>query len=209
MKKNNASFYALAVTWLIFILALSIAMPLLIRPFYYAHIDALNLTATGFTRAEIIEAFDRMMDFCFFGGEFSTGVMRFSESGKSHFEDVGRLFRLDMGLLILTALIIIFTWKKQKEMKLNGHSPRYTGAKWLLILFVVIALAGSIDFSETFIIFHKIFFPGKTNWWFDPAKDQIILVLPEVYFRNCAILIVATLFVLCGIFMWREHRKHD
>ncbi len=203
-KKNKSLFISAAVAWALFILALSIAMPLIIRPFYYAHIDALNLTETGFSKPEIIQAFDEMMDFCFFGGEFSTGVMRFSESGKSHFEDVGRLFRLDMAILAVSSLFLILTAGKRKNMHYFTHTPRYYGAAGLLAVFVVIALLGSIDFSETFIIFHKIFFPGKTNWWFDPALDQIILVLPEVYFRNCAILIVGTLFALCGFFIAKE-----
>ncbi|MDY6096348.1 MAG: DUF1461 domain-containing protein [Oscillospiraceae bacterium] len=38
-----------------------------------------------------------------------------------------------------------------------------------------------------------MFFPGKTNWLFDPRTDQIILILPDTYFRNCAILALALL----------------
>ncbi|MBR0385243.1 MAG: TIGR01906 family membrane protein [Erysipelotrichaceae bacterium] len=207
MKKNNSLFALIAVSWALLILTVSIAVPLVIRPFYYAHIDALHLTDSGFSREEIVEAYDEMMDFCFFGGEFSTGVMKFSEDGKSHFEDVGRLFRLDFAVMIVSAVIVAVTWKKQKELRWRMHTCLYWGGMGLLLFFAVIAFIGSFDFSQTFIVFHKIFFPGKTNWWFDPGRDQIILVLPEIFFRNCAILIVGTLFALCGAAILGDRKK--
>ena len=40
-----------------FILTFSIGLPIYVRPFYYAHIEPMNLEAkSGFTREEIIEA---------------------------------------------------------------------------------------------------------------------------------------------------------
>ena len=53
------------------------------------------------------------------------------------------------------------------------------------------------------MVFHAIFFPGKDNWIFDPAADQIILVMPEVLFRNCALLIGGVLLACCaGLVLW-------
>lgn len=49
------------------------------------------------------------------------------------------------------------------------------------------------------MLFHAIFFPGKDNWLFDPATDQIIQVMPEAFFRNCAILIGLVLLACCAI----------
>ena len=41
----------------------AIAAPILCRPFYYAHIDALDLTERiGLSETEIRRAFDEMMD---------------------------------------------------------------------------------------------------------------------------------------------------
>ena len=39
------------------------------------------------------------------------------------------------------------------------------------------------------MIFHSLFFPGKTNWPFDWRTDPIILVLPQDFFLHCALLI--------------------
>ena len=45
------------------VLSGSIAVPLLCRPFYYAHIQALDLTGyTGLTVEQIRQAFDQVMD---------------------------------------------------------------------------------------------------------------------------------------------------
>jgi len=55
----------------------------------------------------------------------------------------------------------------------------------------------ALDFDRAFEIFHKLFFPGKDNWLFDPLKDEIINILPEEYFRNCAIAIGALVLILC------------
>ena len=64
------------------------------------------------------------------------------------------------------------------------------------VILIVAALAAT-DFDRAFTIFHSIFFPGKENWLFDPATDPVILLLPEEFFRNCAIAIAVSLLGLC------------
>jgi integral membrane protein (TIGR01906 family) len=63
--------------------------------------------------------------------------------------------------------------------------------------FLVIGGLAAINFDVAFTVFHKIFFPGKSNWLFDWNKDQIIRILPQDFFMNCAILILASIIVLC------------
>ena len=55
-----------------------------------------------------------------------------------------------------------------------------------------------MDFDRAFVVFHALFFPGKTNWLFDPNEDQIINILPQEFFRSCAILIFGILLVGCA-----------
>ena len=67
----------------------------------------------------------------------------------------------------------------------------------------MVAGLAALDFDRAFVVFHAIFFPGKDNWIFDPATDQIILVMPEVFFRNCALLIGGVLLACCaGLILW-------
>lgn len=58
--------------------------------------------------------------------------------------------------------------------------------------------SGGADFSRAFTVFHAVFFPGKDNWLFNPATDEIILIMPERFFLNCALLIGAVLLSACG-----------
>ena len=68
---------------------------------------------------------------------------------------------------------------------------------------LVIGSLAALDFDRAFVVFHALFFPGKDNWIFDPAADQIIWVMPEVFFRNCALLIGALLLAGCGaLILW-------
>ena len=78
------------------VLSASIAVPLLCRPCYYAHIKALNLDGyTGLSVEQIKEAFDQVMDYCLgLRPDFAAGVLPFSASGASHFADVRVLFLL-------------------------------------------------------------------------------------------------------------------
>ncbi|MBQ7327319.1 MAG: DUF1461 domain-containing protein, partial [Clostridia bacterium] len=48
-----------------------------------------------------------------------------------------------------------------------------------------------------FRIFHTIFFPGKDNWLFSWYEDEIIRILPQNFFMNCAILIFVSIVLLC------------
>ena len=66
-------------------------------------------------------------------------------------------------------------------------------------VFLAVGALAATDFDRAFVIFHSIFFPGKTNWIFDWRTDPIILLLPEDFFRNCAILILVLLVFWCAV----------
>ena len=187
-------------------LSASIAVPLLCRPFYYAHIEALNLDGyTGLSVEQIREAFDQVMDYCLgLRPDFAAGVLPFSESGASHFADVRVLFLLDLWVAVisLAALVILFIISRRKKLTpapLMGHGPGFWAAIGLGGLFLIVGALAATNFERAFVIFHSLFFPGKTNWLFDWRTDPIILLLPEDFFRNCAILILALLIFWCVI----------
>ncbi len=213
MKKSNTLAVVMIIVTALFILSLSIALPILFRSFYYWHISLLKLPQeTGFTYDQIKTAYDEMLDFCLgLRSVFSTGVLRFSESGMLHFVDVRGLFLLDLAVLIVSFLLIVLTWVLKKKgivepCRFHGHTPEYYGAELLAAVFIMITLLSLGNFDRTFVIFHKVFFPGKTNWLFNPYEDEIINVLPEVFFRNCAIAIVAILIGLCVYFIIRDQK---
>lgn len=203
MKQSRILTLLCAVLAALTLLTAAIAVPILCRPFYYAHITPLHLCEqTGLTREEIKTAFDEMLDFCLGGKEFSTGVLRWSEEGKSHFEDVRVLFLLDLRALAvcalaLAALLIAARLTGRRCARPLGRGPAFWAGAGLAAAFAAVGALAAADFDRAFTVFHTLFFPGKDNWLFDPDTDQIINILPQTFFRNCAILILAILLLGC------------
>ena len=105
MKQSKILSVLLAVLTACLVLSSSVAVPILCRPFYYAHIGPLGLVqATGLTEEAIRQAYDVMLDFCLGAPEFSTGALSWSQSGRDHFADVRVLFLLDLAVLAIGAV---------------------------------------------------------------------------------------------------------
>ena len=218
MKTSKLLTVVLAILTAVVLLTAAISAPILCRPFYYAHIGPLELCEeTGLSREEIKTAFDEMMDFCVGNAEFSTGVLRWSESGKSHFADVRVLFLLDLkalaaAILVLAIVLIVSRLTGRRPSKLLGRGPAFWAGTGLAAVFVVVGALAATDFDRAFTVFHSIFFPGKDNWLFDPVEDQIINILPQTFFMNCAILILVILLLGClALILWDvlPRRKKD
>ena len=205
IKQSKLLSVFLSVVLALLVLTTSIAVPILCRPFYYAQIGPLGLVEyTGLSEEQIRTAYDEMMDFCVGkSDEFSTGILPWSEEGKAHFVDVKRLFLLDLSVMagcviLLTADFILRSRRKLRPYRFLGRGPSFWAAAGMGGAFAVIGTLAAVDFSRAFVIFHTLFFPGKTNWLFDWRTDAIILILPEVFFASCAVLIVGLLLVWCA-----------
>lgn len=190
----------------------SIATPILIRPFYYAQIQPLELeSASGLSRDEIIQAYDEVLDYCIGASdEFSAGVLPFSASGSAHFADCRVLFILDLWLLAGSVIVIVLLKlydKRRRLPRLGRHGAPFWGAAGMATLLALIGIAAATDFDRAFTVFHSLFFPGKDNWVFNAATDPVILIMPEAFFRNCAILILAVLLVISAVIIILDKRK--
>lgn len=179
----------------IFILSVAILIPIAFRPFYYWQIDPLGIPASsGFSKEEILVAFNDVLDFIWFHAPFKMGNLKYSSEGKAHFEDCVFLFHLDLWLCVITAVILLtlFILKKTRVIKIADFfrfPPSFYGASVLLLFVIAVLIYGLIDFKGLFATFHHVLFPGKENWIFDPDVDQFILILPEQFMVNAGILI--------------------
>ena len=193
---------AQAILLALVILAGSIAAPILFRPFFYWHIQPLDLVDNaGITAGEIKEAYREMMNYCIgVSDTFSVGVLPFSADGAAHFADVRKLFLLDLWVLFISAalLIPVAYCHRMRPVRLAGHTPGFWSAAGLGAAFLTVGVLAAVNFRKAFEVFHKIFFPGKDNWVFDTRKDPVIKMLPMEFFRNCAILIGAFLVLCCA-----------
>ena len=206
MKTSKPLSLLLSLLTALLVLSGSIAVPLLCRPFYYAHIGPMGLSAyTGLSAEQIKEAFDQVMDFCLgLRPDFAAGVLWFSQSGADHFADVRKLFLLDLWVaaLSLAALVCVFFYCRRRRVRpycFRGYGPGFWAATGLGVAFLTVGGLAALDFDRAFVLFHALFFPGKDNWIFDWQTDPVILILPEEFFRNCAILILALLRVWCAV----------
>ena len=188
----------------ILIITVSIGLPIYVRPFYYSQIDALNIEQySGADRETIIEAYDELLDYLTIPGkEFKTGDFKYSESGKSHFEDCKVLFDLNLYALITAlkglGILLILRGNDVFEMlRPFGMNVMFSSGAFTLGGFAIIGGLCAIDFDRAFTVFHKIFFPGKDNWLFNWWEDEIIRILPQDFFMNCAILILVSIVTLC------------
>ena len=194
----------------LFLLTVSIGLPIYIRPFYYAHIGAYDLEGlSGYSEAQIREAYDEVLDYLTLPGrEFGTGELPHSPEGKAHFEDCKVLFDLNASILLLSGAILavlFFMRRRWGDYRIGKHSALLWAAVLSLTAPMIIGALAALDFDRAFVIFHSIFFPGKTNWVFDWYADPIIRVLPQEFFRNCAILIGGGLVTMAGgILVWEN-----
>jgi integral membrane protein (TIGR01906 family) len=204
MKKilNHGLTILLIFSLIILMITISIGLPIYFRPFYYLHINGLEMVEnTGWSYEVIKEAYDQVLDFLVLNKPFGTGLLKYSEEGKAHFVDCKVLFDLNFWCLVSSLLItiIIFILSKLKIIEIKKYlkfDPIFYSSLFAILIPVVVGILASIDFDRAFEVFHTIFFPGKNNWLFDPRTDEIILVMPQDFFMHCAILIGASLLIL-------------
>ena len=181
--------YALLVAVLVLLLSTAVGLGFIhiTNQPYLESVDKLEIPETsGFSREEILENYNAVMDFLspFSNKPFALPTMEYSPSGARHFEDCKPIFNAVylLGLLAFLALALL-VWRK----KLSRNLLRTSGVLTLAIP-MVFGCAIAIDFNKAFVLFHKLFF-SNDDWLFDPATDEVITILPEEFFMQCAVLI--------------------
>ena len=215
MKSSRTLSALFALGLFLLILTVSIGLPIYLRPFYYAHIDAMGLPEySGYSRETIRTAYDAVLDYLTLPGRaFSTGALPHSQEGAAHFADCKVLFDLNRNVLLGSAAVLAVLGLLRKTGKAGPYRlGKHSAARWAaigaLIAPVVIGGLAATNFDKAFVIFHRIFFPGKSNWLFDWRTDPIILVLPQDFFMHCAMLIGAGLLIFSlGILIFDVFRE--
>ena len=134
-----------------------------------------------------------------------------SASGLHHFAVVKGLFHLTQGVAIVALPIFYLFWKQVIQ---KGFLPLYRrGLLIMLSLPLVLGLVGVfIGFEQFFTLFHQILFVGDDTWLFDPAKDPVILILPENFFLHAFLLFFCLYELLFGfmyLLSWKKLPKKE
>ena len=149
---------------------------------YAADLTRLHiLEDTDFSRAEIMENYNAVMDFLspFSNEPFSLPTMKYSQSGAGHFEDCKPIFNAVylLGLLSFIALVVL-SLRRLPDRRLLRLSGVIT-----LAIPCIFGIGAYFNFDKLFVLFHKLFF-SNDDWLFDPVTDEIITVLPERFFER-------------------------
>ena len=129
----------------LFIISFSFAFIILFRPFYYYHIDHLNLVEkTGYSYETIKEAYDDVIDYIVYDKDFSMGELYYSASGKSHFKDCKKLFIIDFIILWISTIIIIFKKLFFNNIKVFKHSIEFISGVVNISLIVLLLVSSLI-----------------------------------------------------------------
>ena len=214
MKQNKLLCLFLAAVTALFIFTAAIAIPILLRPFYYAHITPLALEEhTGLSRAQILTAYDEMMDYCTGRTDtFSVGGLSYTQAGRDHFADVRGLFLLDLWTAAVSGAIllgwaVVGSRSPIRPRRFHNRGFLFWGSTGLCVSMLCVGGLAALDFDRAFTLFHALFFPGKDNWLFDPHLDAVINILPQEFFRSCAIFILALILLFSGLCLFLDTRK--
>ena len=192
----------------LFLISLGLILAINMRFLYYASIKWFNLEETSGLSYQIIkENYNALIDYCspFYQGKLVFPTLAASASGISHFAEVKVIFNAFYLMFAITtiALIVIIVIKHRK----GQYRYLLVSSITSIVLPLITLAASAIDFETTFLVFHKIAFRND-DWLFDPNTDPIITLLPESFFLQCALIIVA--IVLLGsliLFLIYRHLK--
>ena len=198
---------------LLFLLSLAILVTIYLAWILYPfEISWLNLTNRVHLKSDIIQYnFHILMDYLTnpFNPVLEMPDFPSSESGLHHFAVVKGLFHLTQGVALVTLPFFYIFWN---QVVRKGFLSLYRrGLLIMLSLPLILGLVGVfIGFEQFFTLFHQILFVGDDTWLFDPAKDPVILILPEDFFLHAFLLFFCLYELIFGfvyLLSWKKLPK--
>ncbi|HKL99761.1 MAG TPA: TIGR01906 family membrane protein [Mobilitalea sp.] len=182
--------FLIGIIFTLLFLSIAVIITINFRPLYYLDIKILDIeTTSGFPRAEILDNYNALIDYCspFFQGDLNFPTFGASQSGLQHFKEVKDIFTYFyiIAAITLVAAIIIIVYKVRRRS--INYLP--VAAITAIVIPAITGLLLMINFDKAFIVFHKLFF--KNDYWiFDPDTDPVIQILPDTFFLHSALLII-------------------
>lgn len=194
----------------LFIVSFSIVLTINLTPLYAFDIDYLKISQNvGLSKEILMENYRVLLNYLNLPWVTELSFPNFpsSESGLFHFYEVKRLFILDYGIALITAVGSFFYLRYIKKNQLFWKLVRPFQMA-IAVPFVVLFMI-AVSFDQLFVAFHKVFF-NNDAWLFNPSTDPIILVLPEAFFMHCFILafILIELQIIFGYFYTKRKAFH-
>lgn len=194
-RKNSPIFGILTgIAGFFFLLTCSVVLVLNFRPLYYYDVQSLHLSEeTGLSEETICRNYDVLIDYnLFWKGEDTLTFPGFpmSEQGRIHFREVKRIFvALQYGMIVM---LILFTGGIIWNVRRRSFGFLRATAVTSLVIPALLGVLVAMNWERFFIGFHKLMF-SNDYWLFDPARDPVILILPDEFFFHCAAAVIVCL----------------
>jgi integral membrane protein (TIGR01906 family) len=178
------------------VISASVTLTLFDRQAYARMEDRVDLADTiGISEEEILANYGALIDYnsIFFSGPLVFPTFGMSETGRIHFEEVKAIFLSFQITLIVSAVLTVFCC----IVLFRKHRFRFLilgGILSLAIPAAIVCVMTIIGWDEFFVAFHQVFF-NNDFWVFDYREDPVILILPDAWFLDCLIHIVAGIVV--------------
>jgi integral membrane protein (TIGR01906 family) len=190
---------SLSISLALLIICLAVELTLLFTPLYYVDVHFLDIPAqSGFSYDRIIENYHYMIRYLLnpLPETFRLPSLPYSQHGQLHFADVKRIFTAIEVLTVLSGAV------SMAGIYINSKARDFFYLRSAAILLTIFSaaplIAFALDFGDTFILFHKLFF--RNNYWiFDARADPVITILPEAFFLHAALLVIG--LILIGILL--------
>lgn len=170
-------------------------------PIYRYVINRYQLTATtGLSEEKLMVNYKSMISYLQrpSRGALELPDFSMSEAGIIHFAEVKHIFLILYVIILLFILAFgIFLVTRHHHQDKCILSTFNRGANLTFLIFGILICLITVNFSGTFTVFHKLFF-NNNYWMFDYRTDPVILALPEQLFMIISIVIIVTLFLICG-----------
>ncbi len=119
----------------------------------------------------------------------------FGQREKDHMVDVKALYlkaRLVRTVCLIGAAVLIaavFLTQKKQALRTLGRFFLYVSGVFVIVI-GALAIYAAIDFPSFWISFHRLFFTNDL-WLLDPATDVLIMMVPEQFFSDLVMRIIA------------------
>ena len=188
------------ITSLMLIVAMiSASLNFLIRyDFIYEYNLSTNESIQNITSLSIDELTDinnNIRDY-FFNDDELLNVDIYSDKEITHMKDVKNLISLVLSVGKYSAVsFLIFLFFLNNYFSVSIASLLKKSLLIFISLSIILALAFGLFFNQVFLLFHELSFSNDL-WILNPNTDYLLMMFPEVFFRDVAVMIILLSFVL-------------
>ena len=198
--KTSFKLLITTITSLMLIVAIiSASLNFLIRyDFIYEYNLSSNNSIQSITSLSISELTDinnNIRDY-FFNEDELLNVDIYSDKEIAHMKDVKNLIRLVLTLGKYSAVIfLIFSFLLNNYFAVSITSLLKNSLFIFISFSVILAIAFGLFFNQVFLLFHELSFSNDL-WILNPNSDYLLMMFPEVFFRDVAVMIILLSFII-------------